>query len=110
MSLTYSFLVLEEHPYGREMLRVLLENDLVPKMIIQEVSAVGDEERSKFLDRIAGQPQISNVRKCAGGFFQCLEKSLPTLGMFQNYFCFSAARTRRRKALSLMKPVASVWS
>jgi len=56
MSLHFSFLVLEEHPYGREMLRILLENDLVPSMIIQEVSKVGDEERKKFLERMAGQP------------------------------------------------------
>lgn len=55
MSLQFAFLVLEEHPYGREMLRALLERGLVPSLIIQEVSAVGDEEREKFLARIAGQ-------------------------------------------------------
>jgi methionyl-tRNA formyltransferase len=56
MTLDFAFLVLEEHPYGREMLRILLENDLIPRLIIQEVSAVGDEERKKFLDRISGEP------------------------------------------------------
>ena len=56
MSIHFAFLVLEEHPYGREMLRILLENDLVPSLIIQEVSSVGDEERKKFLKRIKGQP------------------------------------------------------
>jgi methionyl-tRNA formyltransferase len=56
MSLHFAFLVLEEHPYGREMLRILLEKGLVPSMIIQEVSAVGDVEREKFLTRMAGQP------------------------------------------------------
>jgi methionyl-tRNA formyltransferase len=56
MTLKYAYLVLEEHPYGREMLRILLENDLTPDLIIQEVSAVGDEEREKFLSRISGQP------------------------------------------------------
>jgi methionyl-tRNA formyltransferase len=56
MSLHFAFLVLEEHPYGREMLRVLLEKGLTPSIIIQEVSAVGDEEREKFLNRMAGQP------------------------------------------------------
>jgi methionyl-tRNA formyltransferase len=55
MSLHFTFLVLEEHPYGREMLRILLENNLVPSQIIQEVSDLGDEERHKFLKRIAGQ-------------------------------------------------------
>lgn len=56
MSLHFAYLVLEEHPYGREMLRILLENDLIPSVVIQEVSAVGDEEREKFLTRMAGQP------------------------------------------------------
>ncbi len=56
MPLHFAFLVLEEHPYGREMLRILLENDLIPSMIIQEVSDVGNEEREKFLTRMAGQP------------------------------------------------------
>ncbi len=56
MNLHFAFLVLEEHPYGREMLRALLEKDLVPSVIIQEVSEVGDIEREKFLTRMAGQP------------------------------------------------------
>lgn len=56
MTLNYAYLVLEEHPYGREMLRILLENGYPPGIIIQEVSPVGDEEREKFLTRIAGQP------------------------------------------------------
>jgi len=56
MSLHFAFLVLEENPYGREMLRVLLERGFVPSIIIQEVSEVGDAEREKFLTRIAGQP------------------------------------------------------
>ena len=56
MSLHFAFLVLEEHPYGREMLRILLENGITPGIIIQEVSPLGDEEREKFLNRISGQP------------------------------------------------------
>jgi methionyl-tRNA formyltransferase len=56
MPLHFAFLVLEEHPYGREMLRILLEKELVPSVIIQEVSAVGDLEREKFLKRMSGQP------------------------------------------------------
>ena len=55
MSFHFAFLVLEEHPYGREMLRILLERDLIPSVIIQEVSEVGDVEREKFLTRMAGQ-------------------------------------------------------
>jgi methionyl-tRNA formyltransferase len=55
-SLNFAYLVLEEHPYGREMLNALLEQDFVPSVIIQEVSNVGDIEREKFLMRMAGQP------------------------------------------------------
>jgi methionyl-tRNA formyltransferase len=55
MKPNFVFLVLEEHPYGREMLRILLENGFIPSLIIQEVSTVGDIEREKFLTRMAGQ-------------------------------------------------------
>jgi methionyl-tRNA formyltransferase len=67
MSLHFAFLVLEEHPYGREMLRILLENDLVPRMIIQEVSMVGDVEREKFLMRIADQPVPPRLTQLISG-------------------------------------------
>jgi len=67
MSLNFAFLVLEEHPYGREMLRILLENDLIPSMIIQEVSDVGDEEREKFLTRMAGQPVPPRITQLIRG-------------------------------------------
>ena len=56
MALRFAFLVLQEHPYGREMLRILLDQGFVPGLVIEEVSAVADEERAKFLTRIAGQP------------------------------------------------------
>ncbi len=67
MTLNFAFLVLEEHPYGREMLRILLENDLNPSMIIQEVSNVGDEEREKFLTRMAGQPVPPRLNQLIAG-------------------------------------------
>jgi methionyl-tRNA formyltransferase len=67
MSLHFAFLVLEEHPYGREMLRILLERDLIPSVIIQEVSAVGDEEREKFLTRMAGQPVPPRLTQLIAG-------------------------------------------
>jgi methionyl-tRNA formyltransferase len=54
-TLCFAYLVLEEHPYGREMLRVMLERGFRPGLIIEEVSPVADEERVKFLTRIAGQ-------------------------------------------------------
>lgn len=67
MPLNYAYLVLEEHPYGREMLRILLENGFPPGMIIQEVSPVGDEEREKFLSRIAGQPVPPRLTELVAG-------------------------------------------
>ena len=67
MPLHFVFLVLEEHPYGREMLRILLENDLIPSVIIQEVSKVGDEEREKFLTRMAGQPVPPRLTQLVSG-------------------------------------------
>ena len=50
----FAFLVLKEHPYGREMLRQLLTGGFTPALVIEEDSAVADEERGKFLERIAG--------------------------------------------------------
>ena len=67
MPLHFVFLVLEDHPYGREMLRILLEKDLVPSMIIQEVSDVGDEERQKFLTRMSGQPLPPRLTQLVSG-------------------------------------------
>jgi methionyl-tRNA formyltransferase len=67
MSLHFAYLVLEEHPYGREMLRILLGRDLVPSMIIQEVSEVGNVEREKFLMRMAGQPLPPRITQLIAG-------------------------------------------
>ncbi|MEI7848262.1 MAG: formyltransferase family protein [Chloroflexota bacterium] len=67
MKLNFAFLVLEEHPYGREMLRILLENDLIPGVIIQEVSEIGNIEREKFLIRMAGQPLPPRINQLATG-------------------------------------------
>ena len=50
----FAFLLLEEHPYGREMLRTLLSRDLTPLLVVEERSAVADEEREKFLERVRG--------------------------------------------------------
>lgn len=61
MSLHFAFLLLEEHPWGREMLRVLLEHGYEPELIIQEVSDLADVERAKFLTRMAGQPIAPRV-------------------------------------------------
>ena len=52
----FAYLLLKEHPYGREMLKQLLSENFVPRIIITEDSAIGDEEREKFLKRINGKP------------------------------------------------------
>jgi len=54
--LNYTFMVLKEHPYGREMLRQLIAAGFEPQTIIEEDSPVADEEREKFLTRIKGFP------------------------------------------------------
>ena len=50
----FAFLLLKEHPYGREMLKQILSEGHIPQIIIEEDSSVGDEEREKFLKRIKG--------------------------------------------------------
>jgi len=50
----FVFMVLEEHPYGREMLMQLLEVGHVPAAVVEEASPVAEEEREKFLVRIKG--------------------------------------------------------
>lgn len=58
----FAYLLLKEHPYGREMLRQILSEGFVPTIVISEDSAISDEEREKFLKRIEGNdiaPTIS---------------------------------------------------
>ena len=50
----FAYLLLKDHPYGREMLEQLISKDFIPKIIITEDSAIADEEREKFLKRIEG--------------------------------------------------------
>jgi methionyl-tRNA formyltransferase len=52
----WAFLVLEEHPYGREMLRELLAAGFVPDLVVEERSKTAEIERDKFLARMAGFP------------------------------------------------------
>ena len=50
----FAYLLLKEHPYGREMLKQLISEGFIPKIIITEDSVIADEEREKFLKRIEG--------------------------------------------------------
>src|SRR5262245_47255012 len=56
MTFRYAFLVLKEHPYGREMLSQLLAAGFEPAVVVEEDSPVAAEEREKFYERLAGQP------------------------------------------------------
>jgi len=61
----FAFLLLKEHPYGREMLRQVLSEGFVPEIIIEEDSPIGDEEREKFLKRIEGNPIAPTIEEQA---------------------------------------------
>lgn len=60
-------MVLEEHPYGREMLMQLLEAGHVPAAVVEEASPVADEEREKFLVRIRGHRVASTFTELLEG-------------------------------------------
>ncbi len=61
----FAYLLLKEHPFGREMLRQILSEGFVPEMIIEEDSGIADEEREKFLKRIAGNPIAPSIEEQA---------------------------------------------
>ncbi|MHC4376537.1 MAG: formyltransferase family protein [Planctomycetota bacterium] len=56
-----AFLLLEEHPYGREMLRQLLAAGFPPALVVEERSEVARVEREKFSERIGSHPQPPSV-------------------------------------------------
>jgi methionyl-tRNA formyltransferase len=83
MPLRYAFLLLEEHPWGREMLRVLIERGYEPELVVQEVSELAEVERAKFLTRMAGQPIAPRVSE------QVRERVIPVwcVSSHNNDFC-----------------------
>ncbi len=63
----YVFLVLEDHPYGRELLDRARREKLPPAAVIVEASDVAAREAAKFTERLAGQtPAPRFVRSAAG--------------------------------------------
>jgi len=58
---TFAFLLLKEHPYGREMLKQILSAGFLPTIVIEEDSEIGTEEREKFLKRIEGHAIASTI-------------------------------------------------
>ena len=63
----FVFLVLEEHPYGREMLMQLMKSGHMPMAIIEEASDIAEEEKNKFLERIKGQRVAPTFNKLLTG-------------------------------------------
>lgn len=59
------FLLLEEHPYGREMLRQLLAAGFPPALIVEERSEVARVEGAKFSERIGDHPPPPSVADLA---------------------------------------------
>tara|TARA_B100001250_G_scaffold348358_1_gene319014 strand:- start:228 stop:974 length:747 start_codon:yes stop_codon:yes gene_type:complete len=59
----FAYLLLKEHPYGREMLRQIISEGFVPEVIIEEDSEVANEEREKFLKRIEGNPIAPTIEE-----------------------------------------------
>ena len=57
----FAFLLLKEHPYGREMLKQILSAGFIPDIVIEEDSDIGTEEREKFLKRIEGHPIAATI-------------------------------------------------
>lgn len=57
----FAYLLLKEHPYGREMLKQLISENFIPNIIISEVSEIADEEREKFLKRIEGNEIAESI-------------------------------------------------
>ena len=59
--LVFAYLLLKEHPYGREMLKQIMSEGFIPSIIITEDSAIANEEREKFLTRIEGNPIADTI-------------------------------------------------
>ena len=64
----YGFLLLKEHPYGRQMLQRLMAAGFSPVVVIQEgPNKISEEEREKFEKRCEGHPLAPPITElCAG--------------------------------------------
>ena len=63
----FAFLVLKEHPYGREMLEQLVAKGFKPAIVIEEDDGkIAAEERTKFEERIKGNKLAPTIEaQCA---------------------------------------------
>ena len=64
---SFVFMVLEEHPYGCEMLMQLMNAGHVPMAIIEEASDIAEEEKGKFLERIKGHRVALSITELIKG-------------------------------------------
>jgi len=53
----------EEVAYGQFMLKILLEHDLVPEMVIEEVSSQATRHRNIFLERLKGKKMPPSIAR-----------------------------------------------
>ena len=70
----FAFLLLEEHPYGREMLSRIIAAGHIPILIIEESSEIANQEREKFINRISGHPIAPTIQEQAGEHAITVEK------------------------------------
>ncbi|KAJ9461506.1 Methionyl-tRNA formyltransferase [Diplonema papillatum] len=79
---SFAFLCLKEHPYGREMLKQLLDAGQKPLIVIEEDGgpradgrvSVATEEREKFLERCKGHVIQSTIKEqCAANGIELVE-------------------------------------
>ena len=66
-ALDWAFLMLEDHPYGREMLARLVEAGFSPRVVVEERSEVARVEKRKFEVRMAGFPLAPAVDATLAG-------------------------------------------
>lgn len=84
----FLFMVIREHPFGREMLSQILGAGLRPLLVLEENSALGDTERTKFLERIAGHPVARPIAE------QAAEHDIPIVSVpvHRDEHCLGAIR------------------
>jgi len=61
MPLRFAFLLFEEHPWGRELLRSLIEHGYEPELIVQEISEASAVERERSLACLGGRSLAPRV-------------------------------------------------
>merc|ERR1719215_433048 len=88
----FAFLVLQEHPYGREMLKQLLAAGHKPRIVIEENDGVeAPKERTKFEKRIEGHPLAATIEE------QCKANSIEHVTVPQHNFSPSLIHLERVK-------------